>query len=239
MEEVFLYRIEKKKLLKIVFFPHEDLDVQFPHMIRLFGTNNEVQKYNRKKLNAIGDCIENIADDKYIGPHSKKILTDVRNRVHKLKITKTSGLPYTFTLANDTPYMITLNINVADGLVNGAVGKLKYVEYSDKKEIMRLWLEFEDKQLGAMTECRYAKFCEEHPEIKPSYVPILKRTAHINFKYTSLYCRRTQFPLFKASALAVHKSQGSTFLEVIYEYPCTHDRAKAYVALVQEIKQKT
>ena len=68
--------------------------------------------------------------------------------------------------------MITTNIDVADGLVNGATGVLKYIEYdseenteiqkfilervvTDKSQVKlkRLWLEFEsNSKIGKMAK---------------------------------------------------------------------------------------
>jgi hypothetical protein len=40
-------------------------------------------------------------------------------------------LPHVLNLFLDKPYMITSNIDIGDGLVNGAVGTLKYIEWDD------------------------------------------------------------------------------------------------------------
>ncbi|GFW62600.1 ATP-dependent DNA helicase [Trichonephila clavipes] len=56
----------------------------------------------------------------------------------------TNGLPYqTHTVyVNNIYYMITTNIDVTDGLANGAVGKLVHVETSDEGLVKGIWLEF-------------------------------------------------------------------------------------------------
>ena len=51
----------------------------------------------------------------------------MRDFVHKLKTSDTAGLPYLITLTIDFPYMLTSNLNIPDGLVNGASGKLEYI----------------------------------------------------------------------------------------------------------------
>ncbi|GFX66832.1 uncharacterized protein TNCV_3049301 [Trichonephila clavipes] len=38
--------------------------------------------------------------------------------------------------------MIAANINVADGLANGAVGKLSHVELRDQNRVLRVWFSF-------------------------------------------------------------------------------------------------
>jgi hypothetical protein len=54
-------------------------------------------------------------------------MVSMRSKVHKMSVAKTRGLPYVLKLL-DKPYMITSSIDIDDGLVNGAVGALKYLE---------------------------------------------------------------------------------------------------------------
>ncbi|GFY76359.1 uncharacterized protein TNIN_198351 [Trichonephila inaurata madagascariensis] len=48
----------------------------------------------------------------------------------------TGGLPYELILVLNRPYIITNNIDVADGLSNGSVGKLCYVERDENHDII-------------------------------------------------------------------------------------------------------
>ena len=52
----------------------------------------------------------------------------------------TGGLLYEITFAIDKPYIITTNIDVDEGLSNGALGILNYIEQNDKAEVARVWL---------------------------------------------------------------------------------------------------
>lgn len=45
-----------------------------------------------------------------------------------MTVAETDRLLYLLPLAEGYPYMITSNIDVADGLVNGAIGVLRYIE---------------------------------------------------------------------------------------------------------------
>ena len=45
-----------------------------------------------------------------------------------MSVVELGGLPYKIPLAIDYPYMITTNIDVEDGMVNGAIGVLKHIE---------------------------------------------------------------------------------------------------------------
>ncbi|GFR03808.1 helitron_like_N domain-containing protein [Trichonephila clavata] len=53
-------------------------------------------------------------------------------KLHKMRADDTCGLPSELILVLNRPYMITNNKDVADGLSNGIVGKLCYVERDEK-----------------------------------------------------------------------------------------------------------
>ncbi|KAL3181434.1 hypothetical protein MRX96_036911 [Rhipicephalus microplus] len=60
--------------------------------------------------------------------------------------TEIANLPREILIVLGKPYMITTNIDVIDGLVNGAVGILKVCEraVNDSDLPKRLWLHFDD-----------------------------------------------------------------------------------------------
>ena len=45
-------------------------------------------------------------------------------------------------------YMIVINIDVEDGLVNGACGIIKHITFSDKNVPLIIWLEFDNDKIG-------------------------------------------------------------------------------------------
>ena len=50
-------------------------------------------------------------------------------------------------LSLNKPYMIITNIDVVDGLVHGAIGALKLIEFKpNTNEIDKLWILFEEKR---------------------------------------------------------------------------------------------
>ncbi|GFV34504.1 uncharacterized protein TNCV_2028741 [Trichonephila clavipes] len=106
----------------------EEAELRCPQGIRLFNTNNFVNEYNNKILNAYTDRITSTAKDVSIGCTSKEQETCVRQKLHKMSLIDPNGLPYQTVYVNNIYYMITTNIDVTDGLANGAVGKLVYVE---------------------------------------------------------------------------------------------------------------
>ncbi|KAH7959857.1 hypothetical protein HPB49_014415 [Dermacentor silvarum] len=110
------------------------------------------------------------------------------------------NLPREILLVVGKPYMITSNIDVVDGLVNGAVGTLKLCERqaADDAYPNRLWQQFDVPTTGGITRARSKRAIQEAT---------------------------------RKGAITVHKSQGGTYSEVVYEYAKTHPQKFAYVAL--------
>ncbi|MEE6494561.1 hypothetical protein FKM82_001787 [Ascaphus truei] len=54
----------------------------------------------------------------------------------------TGGLPYEFTFVFGKPYLVTTNVDVSNGLANGALGSLVYIQCNEDSQVQRLWLEF-------------------------------------------------------------------------------------------------
>ncbi|GFX77470.1 uncharacterized protein TNCV_1743691 [Trichonephila clavipes] len=212
--------------------------VNVPATVRLFHRKHDVDAYN----NTFIPEFENIADDKMIGYNTLTEVATACCNLHKMSVVESGGLPYSLKLAVGYPYMITLNLDVEDGLVNGAIGALKYVEYLTEDEQVtiygttevdvepqpststrirkrvRLWLEFPNPSMGQL--CRVK--AKPHVMCKRDvldlmWTPIVTRAANIPLS-GNIKCRRNQFPVVSASAITLHKSQGGTFDEVVFNY---------------------
>lgn len=65
-------------------------------------------------------------------------------------------------------------------------------------------------------------------------VPIKRRTSTIAMNNNkTINAKRNHFPLVSGCAMTIHKSQGGTVNEVIYEYQRTHSLPLLYVALLR------
>ncbi|GFY12082.1 uncharacterized protein TNCV_4975821 [Trichonephila clavipes] len=62
------------------------------------------------------------------------------------------------------------------------------------------------------------------------WTPIVTRAANISLG-GNIKCRRNQFPVVSASAITIHKSQGGTFDEVVFNYDKSQQIQLVYVAL--------
>ncbi|GFW30109.1 ATP-dependent DNA helicase [Trichonephila clavipes] len=121
-------------LIESCFCTVEEAELRCLQDIRSFNTYNSVKEYNNKILNAYVDRITSTAKDVYIGCTSKEQETFffVHQKLHKMSLIDTNGLPYQTVYVNNIYYMITTNIDVTDGLVNGAIGRLVHAETNDE-----------------------------------------------------------------------------------------------------------
>ncbi|GFX86166.1 ATP-dependent DNA helicase [Trichonephila clavipes] len=81
-------------LIESRFCTVEEAEARCPQGIRLFNTNNTVNEYNNKIWNAYVDRVTSTAIDVYIGFTSKEQETFVRQKLHKMSLIDTNGLPY-------------------------------------------------------------------------------------------------------------------------------------------------
>ncbi|GFS68630.1 ATP-dependent DNA helicase [Trichonephila clavipes] len=226
--------------------------VNVPATVRLFHRNHDVDAYNN---NAFIPEFENIADDKMIGYNRLTEVATARRILHKTSVVESGGLPYSLKQAVGYPYMITMNLDVENGLVNGAIGTLKYIEYLTEDEQVtiygttevdvepqpststrirkrvHLWLEFPNPSMGQL--CRVK--AKPHVMCKRDvldlkWTPIVTRTANIPLG-GNIKCRRNQFTVVSASTITIHKSQGGTFDEVVFNCDKSQQIQLVYVAL--------
>ncbi|GFX46618.1 ATP-dependent DNA helicase [Trichonephila clavipes] len=84
-----------------------------------------------------------VADNEIIGFGADRAKERAaREKLHKRSTIDTGGLQYKIIFVVDKPYMITANIDFADGLANGAVGKLSHFELDDQNRVLLVWLIF-------------------------------------------------------------------------------------------------
>lgn len=74
--------------------------------------------------------------------------------------------------------MITTNIDVSDGICNGAIGKLLYIDRTEDS-VTRIWLEFPSAlRIGEKIRRKVSAFLQAN-NINRNAVPIARRTANI------------------------------------------------------------
>lgn len=139
----------------------EDLPNVAKSSVHLFFSNNEVEEHNQERMLILRNCspaprkITSTAQDKLTGLTSRQEQNQqILANLASLKVNETQGLPSTVTLQIGIRYMITINIDVGDGLFNGASGILR--EFTAINEMCTIvWIEFDDKKIGNKLYIRY------------------------------------------------------------------------------------
>ena len=110
--------------------------------------------------------------------------------------------------------MITTNIDVSDGLTNGAVGFVSNIIMDRLSQDMKaIFVVFGNSHVGEDARSRSL-----YKHINANEVPI--ECAHKNFQLKnkkSCHVTRKQFPLTLAWAVTIHKCQGLTLPEIVVD----------------------
>ncbi len=140
---------------------------------------------------------------------------------------ETGGLHGTLKLAIGARVMLVANIDVSDGLVNGARGEIVHIVTNDNSMVTNVLLKFDNQQVGIkaiQTSPYRARFPHAVPLGKHEVVFCAKRKRGSEIT-------RLQFPLTLAWATTIHKVQGLTLDEIIVDMKGGRFNAgQAYVA---------
>ena len=186
-----------------------------PH---IFRTNAEVNSYNETVFNramtektsvrassvVVGD-VTDIVRQKTL----KHLQEDQKYTLHS----NTGGLRTVLNLAISLHYDCTVNLDVDDGLTNGATCVLKHIEYKGESQTPAiLWVEFIDSRIAKHWRQKYRNFYTSN-NIAQVWTPIFAVTRTFNV-FRSLVSRK-QFPLCPSSARTLHKCQGYTLQSAV------------------------
>ncbi|XP_078619175.1 uncharacterized protein LOC144886422 [Branchiostoma floridae x Branchiostoma japonicum] len=160
-------------------------DPSYPsEALHVFRTNKEVDEHNMSHLNKLSNMVFHIKaiDSK------KDILT---NTTTVAIPPKQSGLREILSIATGSRVMVTTNIDVSDGLVNGSLGTVIAIDNTGL-EVHTILVRFDSDNAGKQTISN-----SQYKQTYPDAVPIKKQTVQfsINTNGQSVQAQRTQFPL--------------------------------------------
>jgi hypothetical protein len=191
--------------------------------LHIFATNKSVDEHNSNMLNALpSQKVTLVAvDRKPAALSSYDVNSDTRF---------TGGLPSVISLAIGAKVMLIRNIDVSDGLVNGAQGTVIGFSKSGP-EVCVVLIEFNDPAVGITTR-QNTKYVTEVRKL-PSATPIQKSEISftVNSKNKGLTITRYQFPLKLAWGCTIHKVQGLTVSKIVVSFKNRFNDGQAYVAL--------
>ena len=203
--------------LKTRFVSPESKDYQ-KDLLHLFAENAGVNKHNNEILSEMsGEKVVIPCHDTVISANISDKKCDDLVKSLPDDFSKTANLMKLLTVAVGMIYVMTVNVDVEDGLTNGSTGVVKLIEYrmegTNRPSI--IWVLFDHSRIGKSTrECFYNRGFY-NANIQRDWTPVfdVERTFIYNYKTY----QRIQFPLKPAAAKTVHKAQGATVDKVVVD----------------------
>ena len=174
--------------------------------LHVYKLNADVDEHNEHMLNQLPPTstqYEIKAKDAMTGPTKHVDMSTLST-----KRTETGGLHGMLKIACGARVMLTTNVDVSDGLVNGARGEIVHIVTNSNNEVTSVLVKFDNEQVGVAAYQSSTRFPHAIPLSKVEVVFLAKgkRGAEIT---------RLQFPLTLAWATTIHKVQGLTLDEIV------------------------
>ena len=205
----------------------QNTDPTYPSSwMHVFARNKHAMEHNHAMLQSL-DGVEHLI-------HAKDSARDGHTRLANIRFPddfqKTGRLMKVLTLKVNARVMLTTNIDITDGLTNGAMGKVVHLQYdTDQQTVKTILVEFDDERVGksAIASSRFRRISRRAVSIQR-----IQATFPIGGRRT---CegQRIQFPLVLSWAVTIHKVQGLTLSNVVVDMDPKKGRfgfGQAYVA---------
>ena len=228
---------ENVALLKSREKTEEEVDVAPDKRVDLFATNAEVNALNEQMVGLIKSIPYPVeATLSILGDEPKtikeKIKCSIRDRNDH---TETVGLRLSVVFKVGGRYFIPVNVNLTDGLVNGAVGTLMSVDLDNDGQPITLWIKFDHESVGVerrrlLSNCKSCMI-----QVGNGWTPIWKVSKNFSTCRKKLTGRVTMFPLYHAYGFTICKAQGNNHIGIStvvhLNYKRKIPRKQLYVAM--------
>ena len=148
----------------------------------------------------------------------------------RLRTTDTAGLEETLCLYIGCDIQISINLDVRDGLVNGANAKVTHFTM-DQDEVKVVWLLFPYNTVGHRYRRDYYNLYKIHGVSNTEWTPFERAERHFTFDRTGRQICRRQFPFRLSTAMTAHRAQGQTLESGVIHFVGMKNAHLAYVAL--------
>ena len=204
----------------------EDIDPNYPHeSIHVYRLNVDVDEHNICKLKQLAPEDQHVvipAIDNTKDKHTRQL--DITMPTSK---SNTGGLVEKLHLAVGAKVMLTVNVDVSDGLANGARGTVKAI-IQTANEVSLVLIKFDHPRVG-VTAASQSHYHDHYPDA----VPISRHEAMFSIgRNKTVEVTRRQFPFVLAWATTIHKVQSLTTEQIVVDMKGrTFCAGQAYVAL--------
>ena len=202
-------------------------DPTYPRQaMHVYAHNDQCDQWNNFMLQSLpGSITTSTASDT-----KKDHFTQLANVVMPEKPHQTGNLRKVLQLKVGASIMVTNNIDVSDGLTNGARGTVtNIITDQNQQKIQAILVQFDNQAIG-----EDAKKKSKYKHINKDAVPIVQSEVSFPVKgATSFNVTRRQFPLMLAWAVTIHKCQGLTLPKIVVDMSPekgTYQPGQAYVA---------
>jgi ubiquitin C-terminal hydrolase len=185
------------------------------HALHVFATNSKANAYNQQML------------DKMSSNPRKLVAKDYERNAQSGKITSTckkgkpDDLPDVLTIDTGARVMLVRNIDVSDGLVNGAFGQVVGFQQDNScSETSGIFVSFDSEKVGR-------KRCMSSSAPDKSILI----TLHEEPMASQGNVTRRQYPLKLAWGCTIHKVQGITTDQCVFDMKGVFQSGQSYVAL--------
>ena len=183
-------------------------DTNYPtQALHVFTTNNDVDTYNAEHLQKLPTQVFDIkANDS-----KKDVQTNLIDVVFSKKPSETGGLREIVSVAVGARVMVTVNIDVSDGLANGVCGTVIDIIHIGIY-VQAVLVKFDSERVG-----KQAIANSQYKDLHPEAVPIKRQQIQFPTRKGSRSMEgiRSQFPLTLAWACTIHKVQGKTLDKIV------------------------
>ncbi|XP_024120095.2 uncharacterized protein LOC112141236 [Oryzias melastigma] len=187
--------------------------------LHIFPTNAQVFAHNLEQLKTICEDYFEIGAEDFI-PSKETGNLELMSGHHK-KV-KNSCLEEKLLLGVNARVMLCKNLDITDGLVNGACGIVTHIEFHKGRGFPKcIYVKFDDGEIGKISRRTCAK------ADLPGSTAVEPEEERVNNKGGV----RRQFPLKLAWACTVHKVQGLTVDEAVVSFKKIFSAGQVYVAV--------
>ena len=186
--------------------------------MHLFAEKAGMYKHNENIMNGIDGekvdipCHDTVASANISPKKARELISQLPDDA-----SITANMEKVLTVKVGMKYNISVNVNVEDGLANGATGKVKFIEYTieGSNHPSIIWMKFDDPRIGKATREKNFQRGFYNSNIQRDWTPIFEVERTFLYKY-KMY-QRIQFPLQPAAAKTIHKGQGITEDEAVVD----------------------